>query len=64
MNKGPTNFVEANALLALLEDDVVEARRLIDTLLPVERRDLLVAAVALADLCFKGRHEKPTTDQR
>ena len=47
---GPTPFTESNALLAVAEGDLDEARRLIVTMLPVERRRLIEAAHKLADL--------------
>jgi hypothetical protein len=47
---GPTQFTESNALLAVIEDDLDEARRIIATMLPGERRRLAEHAHKLADL--------------
>lgn len=49
--KGPTPFIESNALLAIQEGDLAEVRRLVAELLPNERRLLAAAATNLADLC-------------
>lgn len=55
---GPTNFTEANALLALAEGDIATARQLVMTaMLPGERSRLSVHAQALADLCEQVTRE-------
>lgn len=51
MTGGPTNFLESNALLALMSGDEAEARRLLSSGFPGELRWLEVAATKLADLC-------------
>lgn len=45
-----TPFTESNALLAVIRDDLDEARRIIATMLPGERRALVRQAYQLADL--------------
>lgn len=46
-----TPYTESNALLAVVRDDLDEARRIIATMLPGERRQLTNQAHKLADLC-------------
>lgn len=46
-----TPFIEANAILAMQQGDLEEVRRLVQELLPGERRELAAAATNLADLC-------------
>lgn len=46
-----TPYVEANALLAVIEDDLDTARAVIAGMLPGERRALIAQAHQLADLC-------------
>lgn len=50
MSRYPTNFTEANALLAVVEGDLDTAREVIATMLPGERRALTAQAHQLADL--------------
>lgn len=50
MSRYPTNFTEANALLAVIEGDTDTAREIIATMLPGERRALVNQAHQLADL--------------
>jgi hypothetical protein len=50
MSRYPTNFTEANALLAVIEGDIDTAREIIATMLPGERRALTTQAYVLADL--------------
>lgn len=45
-----TPFTESNALLAVIEGDLDEARRIIATMLPGERRQLISQANTLAEL--------------
>jgi len=49
---------EAQALHAIIEDDLAEARRLVLTLLPGECRELTRQAHALADLCARVARER------
>ncbi|MBM9467285.1 dATP/dGTP pyrophosphohydrolase domain-containing protein [Nakamurella leprariae] len=49
----PTNFVEANALLAAQAEDYDEARRIIGAMLPGERSELAHAARYVAALCLR-----------
>lgn len=54
---GPTNFVESNALLAVL-DDPEQARTIVATrMLPGERMHLSRQAQALSDLCDQVQRE-------
>lgn len=46
-----SSFVETNALLAVMNEDMVHARSLIASLLPGERNHLLQCAHRLGDLC-------------
>jgi hypothetical protein len=50
MTRLVTPFTEANALLAVIRDDIEEARRIIATMLPGERRQLSDQAWKLAEL--------------
>lgn len=47
-----TNYTETEALLAVQSEDEDEARRIIDDMLPGERRRLAAAASRLASLCL------------
>ncbi len=54
---GPTDFIESNALLAVL-DDPEQARTIVATrMLPGERMTLSRQAQALADLCDRVQRE-------
>jgi hypothetical protein len=56
MTRPVTPFTEANALLAIIRDDTDEARRIIATMLPGERRQLSDQAGKLAKLI--SEHEQ------
>ena len=56
---GPTNFTEANALLAIAEGDLDTAREIIAGMLPGECRRLAEHAYKLGDLL----HERDRIDE-
>jgi signal transduction histidine kinase len=53
-----TGFTQTEALLAVLQGDMEEARRIVGELLPHERRELGLAAADLADLIRQMRLEQ------
>ncbi len=52
---GPTNFLESNALLAVMSGDEAEARRIAEGCFPGELRHLEEAAAKLSGLCAEVR---------
>lgn len=49
----PTDYIESNALLALMDDDEDSAHRLLEELRPAELASLEAVADRLAFLCSK-----------
>lgn len=54
---GPTQFIESNALLAVIDDPDTARAIVVGSLLPGERRALARQAQALADLCERVDRE-------
>lgn len=53
-----TNFRETEALLAVQQGDMEEARRIVGEMLPNEQRELGLAAANLSDLIRQMRLEQ------
>jgi hypothetical protein len=52
-----TPFTESEALLAVVRGDLNEARRIITTMLPGERRRLVIRARMLVRLCQEYEYD-------